>query len=277
MTTCSLVSFPFLLASLHSHSSAAFVSAYYSDLLVNMFAANSAISAQTPSIVAPEYISKVVISSCVTLYGVYNLFLVILSARAWKEAQSRAAEQDLALCQTGLLPYCSFSHANLYGFIMMAAIAATLTSGLIAARLTLHRPSVPVDLNWVFRGIFFTLLLFAPPLYVGWTVPSDLSPFFSIMLQAISMALGNFRDPNEAHNITAIIDWVRDPTLASSILNSQRAGGIVGAFVIEAGIDGSSAVKSAIFMFHFTVFMGVLFASVICALAPTIGNTVGDM
>ncbi|OAA36921.1 hypothetical protein BBO_07896 [Beauveria brongniartii RCEF 3172] len=242
-----------------------------------MFAANSAISAQSPSSVAPEYISKVVISAFVTLYSVYNFFLVILSARAWKVTQSSAAEQDWALCQIGLLPYCSASHANLYGFIMMAAIAATLTSGLIAARLILQRPSIPVDFNWVFRGIFFTLLLFAPPLYLGWTVPSDLSPFFSTMLPAIFMALGDFRDSNEAHNITGIIDWVGDPALASSILNSQRAGGIVGAFVIEAGIDGSKAVNSAIYMFHFTVFMGIIFAGVICALAPTIGNTVGGM
>ncbi|KAM3550598.1 hypothetical protein MY1884_008172 [Beauveria asiatica] len=242
-----------------------------------MLATNSAISAQSPSNVAPEYISKVVISAFVTLYSVYNFFLVILSARAWKVMQSGAAEQDRALCQIGLLANCSASHANLYGFIMIAAIAATLTSGLIAARLILQRPSIPVDSNWVFRGIFFTLLLFAPLLYLGWTVPTDLSPFFSIMLPAIFMALGDFRDSNEAHNITGIIDWVGNPTLASSILNSQRAGGIVGAFVIESGIDGSKAVNSAMYMFHFTVFMGIIFAGVICALAPTIGNTVGGI
>jgi hypothetical protein len=220
-----------------------------------MFAANSAVYAQSPPTISPEHISKAVISACVTLYSVYNFLLVILFARAWKVTQSRAAEQDWALCQIGLLPYCSASHANLHGFIMMAAIAAMLTSGLMAARLILQRRSIPVDLSWVFRGIFFTLVLLASPLYIGWTVPSDLSPFLSITLLAVFRALGDFRDTDEAHNITGIIDWVGDPALASSILNSQSTGGIVGAFVNEAGVHGSQVVKAAILMFHITVYV----------------------
>lgn len=146
---------------------------------------------------------------------------------------------------------CHPRRGALYVFIMTAAIVTTLTSGLMAVRSLLHRSSVPADHDWIFRGIFFTLVLLIPLLFVGWTsVPEQQLLSLDTMAHLKARADGGASDPR--------IPFPSNGTgslLPDIVFDHQPDSGIAGAFVIEATIVGldTQIVKAAIVMFHINV------------------------
>ncbi|KAJ6786351.1 hypothetical protein PWT90_05136 [Aphanocladium album] len=206
--------------------------------------------------------TKFVISTCTALYTVSNTVLATLSAIAWRQTQQDASKD----------------RASLHGFIMMASIVTSLTSGLMATRMILHRRSSPADATWAFKGMLFTLVLLVPLLFIGWSALPPPPSFTGLEWQLKSLL--DKPHPSETPDST-VTDWtsviqgldeLQSPNSPIRFGPFEYTGGLAGAFILETAVTGAKLVKAAIVMFHVNIFMGLLFAGVTWALAPWMGS-----
>jgi hypothetical protein len=181
--------------------------------------------------------TKIVLVSLTSLYSIVSFVLFIMSAGAWQKAYHRA--NNVASCMVGD-PNCSLARWALYGFFTVAALIFSITSGLIAFRGICHRKLSPIDPVFVFRGMFFTLLIMAPLLFIGWT-PSFAAPSMDDDFYARSVCPDGSDDCN-ASALPGSTKWIM-PT-------SHSLAGLSGTFILESTDPFSKCGKSAMIMAH---------------------------
>lgn len=191
-------------------------------------------------------VTKLVLSSCTALYSASNLVLFILSAVSFHQA--RHAGKRWFNCLENI-EMCNPSRWNLHAFIMMASLIAAVTSGILAVRCLRHRRVTPLDSVTVFRTIFFTLILFVPLMFIGW------SPESAVMQpSAISawMARQSYDKDNNTNSTEQGMfgGFGSEGSMPAIDFGPGLSYGLGGAFIIESFISGFRVIKATIFLFH---------------------------
>lgn len=189
---------------------------------------------------ACQRVTKVLLSGLTSLYSVTNFILFIMSAYAWQTAQHRS--RDMANCIVGGQS-CTMTRWNLYPFMTFAALIACLMSSLMALRAMSRGKSVPLDPVWLFRGMFFTLLIMTPLVFIGWTAPASAGQFPSG-----GDFLGKAHSCPDGSN-----DCTNTPILGSTTwdkLMPQHLAGLSGTFLLESADSACMCGKPAMVLMH---------------------------
>lgn len=190
-------------------------------------------------------ITKVMLSVFTVVYSITNLAVFILSTMAWRNVQA-AASRSWHAC-TSSPELCSPGRGVMYAFISAVSLISFLTTGLMAARMVFHQRKNRVDAPWVFRGVFFTLLLFIPLIYIGWSEPLQTHDKNNSVNMAGLAPLFHL-DHNEKNKTGTGVDMSFIPDI--NFGPSKKFTGIVGAFVVESAVSGVKMVKATVVMVH---------------------------
>ncbi|PNY23140.1 Uncharacterized protein TCAP_06911 [Tolypocladium capitatum] len=220
-------------------------------------------------------LTKLILAGLVALYSVSNFVLFVLSCLAWSKAKGHVDSDN---CIKMGFVGCGFTRWALYSFMAAAALICFVSTAIMAFSSVFRSRGAAVDPLYVFRGIFFTLLLLAPVIYIGW------SNLFLVFDDA------DKHRATKTHEALICEEWGRiKPEFAnmhgypakynacdSTVLNAGPGfGGLGGAFILEVADHEFLGAKAAYAMAHFNVFLGALVAGIAAALAPPTGIVVG--
>ncbi|POR32144.1 Uncharacterized protein TPAR_07652 [Tolypocladium paradoxum] len=218
-----------------------------------------------------QRLTKLILAGLIALYSVSNLVLLVVSCVAWSSAKDRADSRDCTLM--GFVG-CGFTRWALYSFIAAAALICFLITAIMALSSVFRTRGAALDPLYVFRGVFFTLLLLAPIIYLGWSnlivVLSDANAYFTRKAQVAICEEWDRSKPKFSH--TPDDDHVcntRDTHTGVSF------GGLGGVFILEVMDPDFLSAKAAFAMAHFNLMLGASVAGVAAALAPPAGILVG--
>lgn len=194
--------------------------------------------------------SKSFLSGLVALYSVSNLILFVLSCLAWTKAKDHAASRD---CNLMAFVGCGFTRWALYSFMAASALICFVSTAIIALSSVFRARGAAVDPLYVFRGVFFTLLLLVPIIYLGWSnlsvVLSDADAYFTLKAQA-AICKEWYRTHPE------LIPIQGDDHACNNLEGLDTGvsfGGLGGAFILEVMDPDFLGAKPAFVMAHFNL------------------------
>lgn len=120
------------------------------------------------------HLSKVMLVGLTCCYGLSHIILFIMSAVAWGTAKNRANRAECLGMDPNVSPRvdgCGHARWALYPFLTFGSLICSITSGIMAFRSCYHTKGAPLDAMYVFRGVFFTVLILATLVVIGWTNP----------------------------------------------------------------------------------------------------------
>lgn len=115
-----------------------------------------------------DKLTKTLLVFLVAAYGITNFVLIIMSLATNHLTRTQVAEND---CRVGRFN-CGLAAWGLYPFIAAAATVCFITAFFMSVNISLCAKKTAVDPLYVFRGIFFTLLVLTPVVMLGWIKPS---------------------------------------------------------------------------------------------------------
>ncbi|KAK2593410.1 hypothetical protein QQS21_008898 [Conoideocrella luteorostrata] len=244
-------------------------------------------------------ISKSVLLFLVASYGVTNFILIVLALIANHRGKKYAKKHTDSSGPIGWDP----DSYGPYSFVAAAASICCLTAIVMALNIAFRARKLAVDPLYVFRGVFFTLLVMAPVLIMGWLHPSYVyTRSDEILSAAVDSSLstrgicselsdnlaryvgliqskGNiFNAPDGAEDVVqSFLDTTEGKDIGSILdtINGSRVKmiGMAGTFVARQlhNLRGASTVTLA----HFNVVFGAIVAGIAAAMAPPAGIQVG--
>ncbi|PHH62708.1 hypothetical protein CDD81_6777 [Ophiocordyceps australis] len=182
----------------------------------------------------PGRLSKCILLTLILIYTTSNFILFASSASAWSLTRRHTT------CHSATT--CSSTRWSLYSILTPAALIAFVGSATMAANTLVYARAFPIDPLFVFRSVFFSLLLLVPILGLAWSSP-----------------------------YTVDQDVVAPPSYSDPSGRTKTFAGIMGLFVLESLDSSFSASKPAFYMAHVNILFGALIASVSAAMAPPAG------
>ncbi|KND92158.1 hypothetical protein TOPH_03112 [Tolypocladium ophioglossoides CBS 100239] len=204
---------------------------------------------KTPS--RPRRLIKLILAGLVALYSVSNLVLFVLSCVAWSKAKDHASNDCILMGSVE----CGFTRWALYSLIAAAAMICFSITAVMAVSSVFRARGAPVDPLYVFRGIFFTLLLLAPIIYIGWSnlnvVLDDANAHYTMRAQEVICDEWGRVKP-EFKDMQGYPDKDRACDM-TDVNTGARFSGLGGAFILEVMDSNFLGTKAAFAMAHFNV------------------------
>lgn len=185
-------------------------------------------------------LSRRFLALLVTLYSISNLLLFIFACKAWTKAKQRA---DSIHCRFLDSIECGFTRWALYTFIAAASFVCFVSTAIMSLSSWLRAKGSALDPLYIFRGVFFTLLILTPIIYLGWT--------------GLTLNPGHHdgkppdtRKPSAVGNVTD--DLGCDATSLPPPPGADF-GSLGGAFILEAADKTFGGAKAAYGLAHFNM------------------------
>lgn len=204
-----------------------------------MFSTNKKM-APTP-VTAEKYAShrptKVTLVTCTALYSIANLILFFMSAVAWSSAKARAEAVPFAVNGVDT----SLNRWGLYPFMTFGSLVCCFTSAVMAFRSSCRIKGSPLDAKFIYRGVFYTLLVILPIVIAGWCSP---------LLGASNPSTVSTMACTESETGEPVCV----PTIQDKITSGlPHIGSVCGTFVMETIDAGYAGPKPAMTMIHFNL------------------------
>lgn len=188
-----------------------------------------------------HWVSRTVLVGAVMAYSFQNFLLMIFSAVAWAKAKARV-EDTPHFCGIGEIQ-CGFTRWGIYLAVSCAATIAFFTTMVMAVRSHTRAKGSVVDPMFVFRGIFFTLLVLASVVYIGWqdlnTMPNVIPDFNTLLQHSAATA-----------DISGCTNCSRGIYESNVDSYKYTYHGLGGGFLLEMADTGFTATKPAFVLLH---------------------------
>lgn len=198
--------------------------------------------APTP-VTAEKYAShrptKVTLVTCTALYSVAHLILFFMSAVAWSSAKARANETPFSIGGIDT----TLNRWGLYPFMTFGALVCFVTSAVMTIRSSCRIKGSPLDAKFIFRGIFYTLIIILPIVIAGWT-----NPLLGAINPSPTMTMACTEGPSGESVCTPV---TQQDNLSSGSM--PHIGSVCGTFVMETFDAGYPGPKPAMTMIHFNL------------------------
>ncbi|KAG8415011.1 hypothetical protein J3458_008898 [Metarhizium acridum] len=192
------------------------------------------------------------------LYSVTNFVLCVASLVAWKKARDQAGREECSI--QGIL--CGYTAWAIYPVQAAAGLISGFMAVLMFSHGLLRTIKARLDPLYVFRGVFFTLIMLVLIAVVGW---SSLD-----YIDHDSSSLVDTRGNLYPH----ISGGLWDRNLLNRNITPSWFVGIGGAFIVSMQTDVPGTVF-AIGMVHFNIIFGAAICGLAVALAPPTSVLVG--
>ncbi|QPH12666.1 hypothetical protein C2857_004933 [Epichloe festucae Fl1] len=222
-----------------------------------------------------EKATKTLLWLLVASYGITNFILIIMSLVTNHRTKTQVAEND---CRVGRVD-CGLTAWGLYPFIAAAATVCFITAFFMSVNIGLRtRKTAAVDPLYVFRGVFFTLLVLTPVVMVGWVEPSHAiytgnevwptpnASYPLIMGEPSAWSRGN----------AGLVGIPDEKDMAEARLAEALRYAMGGVFSEFVGLTGTFILRrminlpgeSTIMLAHFNIILGAVIAGISAAMAP---------
>ncbi|GAB0137920.1 hypothetical protein EsDP_00006171 [Epichloe bromicola] len=221
-----------------------------------------------------EGLTKTLLVFLVASYGITNFVLIIMSLVTNHLTKTHVAEND---CRVGGVD-CGLAAWGLYPFIAAAATVCFITAFFMSVNISLRAKRTAVDPLYVFRGVFFTLLVLTPVVMLGWMQPSrtvytgnEIWPIPNvsyplIMGEPSAWSRGNaglVGIPDEK-----AMDEARVAEALRHVMGEvfSEFAGLTGTFILRRMINLPGA--STVMLAHFNIILGAVITGISAAMAP---------